>query len=79
MHLNRFFAFINDIKLVNLYGPTEAAVQVCSSSMIPEKKLRRVTIGSPIWNTKVYILDENLQPCPVGVEGELYLSGVYDF
>jgi amino acid adenylation domain-containing protein len=53
--------------VVNNYGPTENTV-VTTSGNIP-------TIGRPIANTQVYIFDEYLQPVPIGVKGELYITG----
>ncbi|HJP72734.1 MAG TPA: amino acid adenylation domain-containing protein [Pseudonocardiaceae bacterium] len=59
--------------LHNLYGPTEAAVDVTYWSCRPGAE--RVPIGSPVWNTKVQVLDAALRPVPPGVPGELYLLG----
>lgn len=56
----------------NLYGPTETTIWSAA------KRLRReepVTIGSPIANTQLYVLDQNLSPLPVGVTGELHIAG----
>ncbi len=56
----------------NLYGPTETTIWSAA------KRLRReepVTIGSPIANTRLYVLDQNLNPLPVGVTGELHIAG----
>jgi aspartate racemase len=63
-------------ELVNNYGPTENTV-VTTSGSIPAKPRTDVAppIGRPIANTKVYLLDEKLQPLPIGVPGELYVSG----
>ncbi len=59
--------------LWNLYGPTEAAIDVtwwlCAANG------ETPPIGRPIWNTQVHVLDEALQPVPVGGTGELYLAG----
>ncbi|MRX70534.1 amino acid adenylation domain-containing protein, partial [Flavobacterium resistens] len=57
----------------NHYGPTETVIDVVCNINISEFKSNN--IGSPISNTQVYILDESLQPLPIGVTGKLYVSG----
>ncbi len=62
-------------KLYNVYGPTETIIDSaywlchgsCGSSTVP--------IGRPIQNARIYILDANLCPVPIGVAGELYIGG----
>ncbi|MBL1075547.1 non-ribosomal peptide synthase/polyketide synthase [Nocardia sp. 2] len=61
-------------KLFNLYGPTEAAVSITAHE-VRERHARAVPIGGPAWNSGVYVLDGLLTPVPIGVPGELYLSG----
>ncbi|WP_244619198.1 amino acid adenylation domain-containing protein [Rhizobium sp. 18055] len=63
-------------ELHNLYGPTEAAVDVSYWPAGPDDVSRPVPIGRPVWNTRLYVLDEQMRPVPVGVEGHLYLAGV---
>ncbi|MDF5712485.1 MAG: non-ribosomal peptide synthase/polyketide synthase [Rhizonema sp. NSF051] len=70
----RFFACLG-CQLHNLYGPTEAAIDVTFWECKPESNLKTVPIGRPISNTQIYILDQNLQPVPVGVPGELHIGG----
>ena len=65
-------------KLVNIYGPTENTVNTTMCE-VPQGLLTPPTIGSPVMNTQVYVLDERLEPVPVGVYGELYLAGVQLF
>ncbi len=61
-------------KFVNAYGPTETTV--CASMHICDGKYSTVPpIGKPIYNFKLYVLDDNLLPLPVGVPGELYIGG----
>ncbi len=62
--------------LVNNYGPTECAV-VTTFGKVPAdpKGLPAPSIGSPIDNVQVYILDENLQQVPAGTVGEIYVGG----
>ncbi|MFJ3517039.1 amino acid adenylation domain-containing protein [Streptomyces sp. NPDC090131] len=67
------------VALENLYGPTEAAVDVTSgacTTLTAAEGRASASIGLPVWNTRVYVLDERLRPVPVGVPGELYLAGV---
>ncbi|HJP91739.1 MAG TPA: amino acid adenylation domain-containing protein [Pyrinomonadaceae bacterium] len=58
--------------LWNMYGPTETTIWSLVSGV---RKDERVTIGRPISNTTVYVLDKRLQPVPTGVAGELYIGG----
>jgi natural product biosynthesis luciferase-like monooxygenase protein len=60
-------------RLTNLYGPTETTVW--SSSAVLEPGLEAVTIGSPIANTQLYVLDERRRPLPLCVAGELWIGG----
>jgi len=57
----------------NMYGPTETTVW---STIACIDDPARISIGRPIANTQVYVLDPDLRPCPVGVEGELFIGGL---
>lgn len=59
--------------LYNLYGPTETTVWSTVGQI--KKGDDPITIGKPIANVQIFILDRYLQPTPVGVIGELYISG----
>ncbi|MBO1049494.1 MAG: amino acid adenylation domain-containing protein [Dolichospermum sp. DEX182a] len=57
----------------NAYGPTESTV--CATVTPISHGIEKITIGRPINNTQIYILDSNHQPVPIGVPGELYIGG----
>ncbi|MEH2128455.1 non-ribosomal peptide synthetase family protein [Nostoc sp.] len=63
----------SETSLFNEYGPTEATVW--SSVYHSLETGTQISIGRPIANTKIYILDSHLHPVPVGVSGEIYISG----
>jgi amino acid adenylation domain-containing protein len=61
-------------KVYNLYGPSEDTTY-STEALVGCGDGREPSIGRPISNSEVYLLDEHLQPVPVGVAGELYLGG----
>ncbi|MFE7335043.1 non-ribosomal peptide synthetase/MFS transporter [Streptomyces griseus] len=69
-----FTARLPHCALANLYGPTEAAVDVTSWECAGD--LAVVPIGAPVDNTRLYVLDADLRPVPVGTPGELHIGGV---
>ncbi|MER8067276.1 amino acid adenylation domain-containing protein [Streptomyces sp. NPDC094034] len=66
-----------DAQVWNTYGPTEATVITTAGpvdrAITPEDQ--PPSIGRPIGNTQVFVLDEQLRPVPVGVTGEIYIAG----
>ena len=63
-------------RLVHVYGPTENTTFSTSYPVLDiSSDAMMVPIGRPISNTELYVLDENFEPAPVGVPGELYLGG----
>ncbi|MBB6249463.1 amino acid adenylation domain-containing protein, partial [Rhodanobacter sp. A1T4] len=72
----RFFAQWDHVALHNLYGPTEASVDVTYWECRKDSPLSCVPIGRPIANIQIHILDDALNPVPVGVVGHLYIAGI---
>lgn len=73
-----FYRKLPASRLFNLYGPTEAAIDVSAWPCPPDGTggLACVPIGMPIDNVSLYVLDSNLDPCPAGVRGALYIGGL---
>ena len=81
-NVKKWFRSLKGLKnpplLLNTYGPTEATIvstiyPLREDSLVEDWK---VPIGRPIDNTQVYVLDKYLQPCPIGIPGELHIAGV---
>ncbi|PZV11855.1 MAG: non-ribosomal peptide synthetase [Leptolyngbya sp.] len=61
-------------QVYNLYGPSEDTTY-STVALMEKDSNQNPTIGRPIHNTQAHILDQHLQPVPIGVPGELHLSG----
>jgi amino acid adenylation domain-containing protein len=58
----------------NMYGPTETTIWSTTQRVTKEEGV--ISVGRPIANTQVYVLDGRLEPVPVGIPGELYIGGM---
>lgn len=71
---DRFYERRPSTILINCYGPTEAGA--VTDMALPRDPGNPVTpLGRPAANYRLYVLDGNLEPCPIGVPGEVYLAG----
>lgn len=76
--VNRWLSFYPTIKVANAYGPTEAAddiTQFIATKPLPANQ-RTVPIGKPLANLNLYILDSQMRLQPIGVPGEICVSGI---
>jgi amino acid adenylation domain-containing protein len=73
--INAHFKALPKVQLFNEYGPTEASVWSMVYRCQASDPHEAVPIGRPIANTRLYVLDRNLQPVPSGVPGELCIAG----
>ncbi|MFW3163443.1 syringopeptin non-ribosomal peptide synthetase SypA [Pseudomonas syringae pv. syringae] len=74
--MRQFFARLKDARLHNHYGPTEShVVTALTLDGDPQAWPTLPSIGQPVANTRIYLLDEHMRPVPVGVAGELYIGG----
>jgi len=70
--VKQLYALSHIHKVWDLYGPTETTTYSTFALRAPDQP---ATIGRPIANTQVYLLDEALQPVPLGLVGELFIGG----
>ncbi len=59
--------------VINMYGPTETTIW--SSTEPANASETTINIGMPLANQQLYVLDDNMQPCPIGMPGELWIGG----
>ena len=75
-HVRHFLQAVPDCQLINGYGPTENTTYTCCYPFPVGTTIgTSAPIGGPIANTQVFVLDQHLQPVPIGVPGELYAGG----
>ncbi len=73
---DRFFRTLPGRTLSHFYGPTEAALSCLYHDCTPESGPGAVPLGRPVSGMRAYVLDDTLQPVPVGVPGEVHLGGI---
>jgi amino acid adenylation domain-containing protein len=72
----KWYSFFPGIQLVNAYGPTEASDDITHCMVQPaHAKQVAIPIGKPVQNMQIYILDNYLNMCPIGVKGEICVAG----
>ncbi|MGY0057916.1 non-ribosomal peptide synthetase [Streptomyces sp. LZ34] len=74
--VERWFACFPDIKLVNAYGLTETSDDTNHQVMDGAPGHERVPLGPAVNNVRVYVVDDRLNPVPLGAPGEIVFSGV---
>ncbi len=74
-HIEKLRQTYPHIEIINGYGPTENTTFSLTYKITETKLIRNIPIGRPLDNRKAYILDEFRNPVPIGVTGEIYLSG----
>ncbi len=78
LELLRYFLKNTDAKIFNPMGPSECTIYIVGGEMSSLKRMPQqsdITLGTPIANTQIYILDGDLRPVPMGVPGELCIAG----
>ncbi|GJM33280.1 MAG: non-ribosomal peptide synthetase [Saprospiraceae bacterium] len=65
----------SNIEVFNEYGPTEATIGCTIQKVLDTNINKSISIGHPIWNTEVFLLDEQRQIVPIGIPGELCIAG----
>lgn len=72
----RWFNEYPNIKMINAYGPTEAADDITHFIVNEKIDYNSIPIGRPLQNLNIYIVGDNMNLCPIGVVGEIVVSGI---
>ncbi|MGF9819232.1 amino acid adenylation domain-containing protein [Brevibacillus agri] len=71
--IRKFKEMAPDVRLINLYGPTEASIGCVYYEITGNEE--KIPIGKPISNAQIFILDSDEQLVPIGIPGEIYITG----
>ncbi|MBA3949963.1 MAG: AMP-binding protein, partial [Acidobacteria bacterium] len=71
----RWFALFPAIPMANAYGPTEASDDITHAFMRSAPLTPTVPVGRPLRNFHIYVVDDRMRLCPIGVAGEVCVSG----
>ncbi|UCH95919.1 MAG: amino acid adenylation domain-containing protein, partial [Candidatus Aminicenantes bacterium] len=74
--VKQWFEMYPNIKMINAYGPTEASDDITHHIVDKAPDIDRIPIGKPLQNMKIYIVDNYMQLCPIGVKGEIWVAGI---
>ncbi|MCR8966025.1 non-ribosomal peptide synthetase [Brevibacillus laterosporus] len=74
--VKRWFDMYKGIKLVNAYGPTEASDDITHYVMSDFPHIGKIPIGKTVQNLAIYIVDDYLKLCPIGIKGEIVVAGI---
>lgn len=74
--VNHWLARYPHVPVVNAYGPTEASDDITHHAMSEPVTTDTVSLGAPIHNILIYVLDEHQRVCPQGMKGEIHVSGI---
>ncbi|UCH95476.1 MAG: AMP-binding protein, partial [Candidatus Aminicenantes bacterium] len=73
--VKKVFEQFPGLKVVNAYGPTEASDDITHHIMDRDPEAERIPIGKTVQNLNIYMVDKHMNLCPVGIKGELVVSG----
>ncbi|KAB8151547.1 amino acid adenylation domain-containing protein [Kordia sp. TARA_039_SRF] len=74
--IDRWFSVYANIPLVNAYGPAEGSDDTTLNILVEPPAGSKISVGKPMQNISIYILDEYLKICGLGIAGEICISGV---